>query len=91
MHKKGKQQLQKNHPNSIPSLIYKLIVKIITKKLTNKLDSHQPREQASFHHGYGTNDDHQVVLLSLKNSCGPQKAFYCTDQQKYCWLLLIVE
>jgi hypothetical protein len=47
--------------------MYKLFMKILTKRLTPKLDFYQPKEQAGFRRGYGTNDHlHTIKILIEK-------------------------
>lgn len=63
MHKKGDPtDLGNYRPISLLTHIYKIFTKILTKRLTNKLIFYQPKEQAGFRPGFGTNDH----LLSIK-------------------------
>lgn len=48
--------------------MYKLFTKIIAKRLERKLDFYQPREQAGFRKGYGTNDHLQVIKVLIEKS-----------------------
>jgi len=67
MHKKGDITNLKNYrPISLLSHLYKLFMRIITKRITNKLDFYQPREQAGFRSGFGTNDHLQVVKALIE-------------------------
>lgn len=69
MHKKGSTtNLQNYRPISLLTHLYKLFTKIITARLTNKLDLYQPKEQAGFRAGYGTNDHLQVVKSLIEKS-----------------------
>ena len=43
-------------------------MKIITKRITNKLDYYQPREQAGFRAGFGTNDHLLVMKILIEKS-----------------------
>lgn len=69
MHKKGDiSNLSNYRPISLLSHTYKLFMKIIANRLTPKLDFYQPREQAGFRTGYGTNDHLQVVKCLIEKS-----------------------
>lgn len=94
LHKKGDiTNLQNYRPISLLSHIYKLFMRIICKRLTNKFDLYQPREQAGFRAGFGTND-HLQVVKSLIEKCieynkplciifvDYEKAFDTVDQHK---------
>lgn len=94
LHKKGDiTELTNYRPISLLSHIYKLFTKIITKRLEARLDFYQPREQAGFRSGYGTND-HLLVIKNLIEKSAEynkplalifvdyEKAFDTINQQK---------
>lgn len=94
MFKKGDlTNLANFRPISLLSHIYKLFTKVITNRLSNKMDFYQPREQAGFRSGFGTND-HLQVVKSIIEKCVEynrplvlifvdyEKAFDSVNQQK---------
>lgn len=73
LHKKGNITDLKNYrPISLLSHVYKLFTRIVTKRITNKLDLYQPREQAGFRRGFGTND-HLLVVKTIIEKCTEYK------------------
>lgn len=67
MHKKGNiVDLQNYRPISLLTHLYKLFTKVVVRRLTPKLDSYQPKEQAGFRSGYGTNDHLQVIKTLIE-------------------------
>lgn len=79
MHKKGSiANLQNYRPISLLTHLYKLFTKIITARLTNKFDLYQPREQAGFRAGYGTNDHLQVMKSLIEKSVEYNKPLVLT-------------
>lgn len=69
MHKKGNiGNLANYRPISLLSHLYKLFMKIIAKRLTPKLDFYQPKEQAGFRAGYGTNDHLHTIKTLIEKS-----------------------
>lgn len=69
LHKKGNiSDLENYRPISLLSHMYKWFTKIITKRLERKLDFYQPREQAGFRSGYGTNDHLQTIKTLVEKS-----------------------
>ncbi|XP_057654761.1 uncharacterized protein LOC130893016 [Diorhabda carinulata] len=69
IHKKGDiTNLENYRPISLLSHLYKWFTKIVTKRLERKLDFYQPREQAGFRIGYGTNDHLQTIKILIEKS-----------------------
>lgn len=94
LHKKGDiTELANYRPISLLSHVYKLFMRIVAKRITSKLDLYQPREQAGFRAGYGTNDHLQTVKTLIEKCIeynkplilvfvDYEKAFDTVDQQE---------